>query len=88
LGFREINMDDKLVTLEGYEVLYEAEFTKDLMEENGIKAMVVGEMLGGAYPYTTFGVRRSVIEVKIFAGDLDKAKDILKTQHDAENGED
>ena len=80
-------MDDKLVTLEGYEVLYEAEFTKDLMEENGIKAMVVGEMLGGAYPYTTLGAKRSVVEVKVFEGDLEKAKEILAAQQDAENGE-
>ena len=76
-------MDDKLVTLEKYETLYEAEFAKDVLEENGIKAMVVGDNLQ-VIPYIDQTV---VVEVKVLTDDLDKAKDILKTQQDSENGE-
>jgi len=80
-------MDDKLVTLEEFNALFEAEFAKSDLEANGIKAVVVGEMLGGAYPYTTFGARRSVVELKVFAADVDKAKEILTSQQNTESGE-
>ena len=77
-------MDDKLVTLEKYEMLYEAEFTKDILEENGIKAMIVGETLrGDLYRFAN----TAFIELKIFATDVDKAKQIIISQQDAENGQ-
>ena len=76
-------MDDKLVTLGEYATIYDAEFTRDVLQENGVKAMVVGDSLKDIMPVD--GMIN--VQVKVFEGDLDNAKKILKTQHDAENGE-
>jgi hypothetical protein len=80
-------MDNKLVTLEKYDMLYEAEFAKSDLEANGIKVMVVGEMLRGAYPQNLCNARRAFIELKVFASDVDKAKEILASQQNTENAE-
>ena len=86
LDCKVLKMDDKLVTLEKYEMLHEAEFTKDVLEENGIKAMVVGENLCHIAPYAAFA-NTAFVELQVFEGDLDSAKMILKTQKNTENGE-
>ena len=76
-------MEDKLVTLGEYATIYDAEFTRDILEENGVKAMVVGDSLKDIMPVD--GMVN--VQLKVFEGDLDNAKNILKKQHDAENGE-
>ena len=76
-------MDDKLVTLEKYDTLFEAEFAKDLLKENGIKAMVVGDSLKDILPVDGM----IYVLLKVFASDVDNAKNILKTHQHTENGE-
>lgn len=76
-------MDDKLVTLEQYDTLFEAEFAKDLLKENGIKAMVVGDSLKDILPVDGM----IYVLLKVFARDVDNAKNILKTHQHTENGE-
>jgi hypothetical protein len=77
-------MDDKLVTLGEYSTIYDAEFTRDVLQENGVKAMVVGDSLKDIMPVD--GMVN--VQIKVFAGDLTKAASIIQMQHDAENGED
>ena len=76
-------MDDKLVTLEKYDIDFEAQFAKNALEENGIKAMVVGHNLPHISPYHSFA-DTAVIELKVFECDVDKAKEILKSQQNTE----
>lgn len=73
-------MDDKLVTLARYKALYEAQFAKDVLLENGIKAIVVGGNLAGV-PNIVLGATKRVIEVKVFAADIEKAATILEEQN-------
>lgn len=83
-------MGDKLITFASYKMPHDAEFTKDVLVENGIKAMVVGEMLSGAGMYVT-GPKLNNVEVQIFAGDLEKAKQVVDEYHtslEQQNAED
>ena len=70
-------MEDKLITFASYEMVHDAEFTKDVLVDNGIKAMVVGQMLPNADMYVT-GAKLDCVEVKIFAGDLEKATQVIE----------
>ena len=78
-------MEDKIVTLEKFDTALDAQFAKGVLEENGIKAMVVGDNLD-MLPYIDL-VAANTVELKVFACDLDKAKEILTSQPDAETGD-
>ena len=69
-------MEDKLVTLKQCDTLFEAEFAKDLLLENNIKAMVVGDQLHNV----SYLSEATIVQVKVFECDLEKAKDILEQQ--------
>ena len=76
-------MEDKLITFAKYEMLHDAEFVKDVLVENGIRAMVVGEMLSNCNMYVV-GARTDCVEVKIFAGDLEQANSVIE-EYNAEH---
>jgi len=78
-------MEDRLVTLKKFDTAFGAQFAKDVLEENGIKAIVVGENLH-VVPHLTVSCMDS-IELKVFECDVDKAKEILTSQPDAETGD-
>lgn len=53
------------------EQLFQAEMVKNILEENGIKAVVLNQKDSS---YGTFGV----VNVMVSAGDREKAKEIIK----------
>lgn len=68
-------MNDDLVLLKIFRTRLEAEIAKSVLLTNNIKAVVLGDDGGGAYPFPaqrTFG-----IELKVREKDLKKAKKIL-----------
>jgi hypothetical protein len=79
------NENDKLVTIAEYLELYDAEFAKNRLESESIKAMVVGEKAQGVYP---FGGSTLYVQLKVFESDVEQAKSILESQESIEQGED
>ncbi len=71
-------MSDELVTIAEFETAFEAEAVKDCLEENDIKAVVVGENLSSVLPHITTIVG---VEVKVFEKDAERAKAVLETYH-------
>ena len=69
-------MDDKLITIAEYGSSFDARMTKMNLESNGIKAVIVGEELLCIAPKA--GIPK--IQVKVFAGDIEKARQIIDAQ--------
>ena len=67
-------MSDEFVTIAEFETAYQAEFAKDCLEQNDIKATVVGEdlvsMVTAMVPVW--------FEVKVFEKDAERAKAVLE----------
>ncbi len=78
------NENDKLVTVAEYLELYDAEFAKNRLESEGIKAMVVGEKAQGIYP---IGGNTLCVQLKVFKSDIEQAKSILDSPDSIEQGE-
>ena len=69
-------MDDKLITAAEYGSSFDARMTKMNLESNGIKAVIFGEELLWIVPKA--GMPK--IQVKVFAGDIEKARQIIDDQ--------
>jgi hypothetical protein len=71
-------MNDELVTIAEFGTVFEAQIASDELNENDIKAMVVGDDLKMVSPM----VGPSTVEVKVFEADAEKAKALLKAMQD------
>jgi hypothetical protein len=67
-------MSDELVTVAEFNMVFDAEMAKDYLEDNDIKASVVGDDLIAISP----AVGKTMVEVKVFAKDVERAKGILE----------
>jgi len=67
-------MSDELITIAEFELLFEAEMAKNCLEDNGIKATVVGEDLTIVSP----AVGKTWIEVQVLDADADNARAVLE----------
>ena len=77
--------NDKLVTVAEYLELYDAECAKDRLESEGITATVFGKNAHGVYPGDS---NTLYVQLKIFESDVERAKSILQSQENIEQGED
>ena len=68
-------MSDKLVTIAEFDMVFDAEMAKDCLLDNGIKATVVGDDLIAISP----AVGKTMVEVQVFAEDVEQAKTVLET---------
>jgi hypothetical protein len=69
---------EEIVTLETYYNPMLAEIIRCKLEDSGIPCLVSDESLGALYPVYTQG--GGGIKVKVFASDLQKAKEIVSDQ--------
>ena len=67
-------MSDELVTIAEFETAFEAELIKNTLEDNDIKASVVGDDLIAISP----AVGKTMVEVKVFEKDAERAKAVLE----------
>ena len=68
-------MSDKLVTIAQFETAIEGELAKGCLEENDIKATVVGEnLVANMVPIPMI----APIELKVFVKDAERAKGVLE----------
>jgi hypothetical protein len=67
-------MSDELVTIAEFETAFEAESAKDCLEENDIKATVVGEDLVSMM----VPIPEVTVELKVFEKDAERAKAVLE----------
>ncbi len=70
-------MEDKLVTVARFENYIEAELAKQQLNDNGIKAVVMGENVGNVYAGAPVA---QDIELQTFEEDAKKAQKILREQ--------
>ena len=77
-------MEDELITIDTFETAFEANIAKDLLQDNDIKAVVVGEDLVSMLP----PMPMIKVELKVFAADVEKAKQILADQENQPLDED
>ena len=70
--------EEEIVTLETYYNPMLAEIIRTKLEANGIPCLVTDESLGILYPVYNQG--GGGIKVKVFASDLEKAKEIVADQ--------
>ena len=70
-------MEDKLVTVARFENYIEAELARQQLDDNGIKAVVMGENVGNVYAGAPVV---QDIELQTFAHDAEKAQEILREQ--------
>ena len=83
-------MSDELVTIAKFETAFDAEMAKDCLEENDIKAAVVGEDLVSLM----VPMPQITVELKVFKKDAERAKTVLETHQsqcrdvEDDNGED
>jgi hypothetical protein len=70
-------MEEKLVTVARFENYIEAELAKQQLNDNGIKAVVMGENAGTIY---TGAPVAQDIELQTFEHDAKKAQKILREQ--------
>jgi len=68
-------MSDQLVTVAEYETAFEAELTKNNLQDNGIKAIVVGENLASVMTQIESIVS---VEVKVMQADAEKARAVIE----------
>lgn len=73
-----MNIDDELVTLETYYNPMLAEIIRAKLEANGIASLITDESLGVLYPVYNQG--GGGIKLKVFARDLERAKEIVADQ--------
>jgi hypothetical protein len=66
---------DEIVTFETYYNIMEAEIIRTKLEANGIHCFIADESLGVLYPVYNQG--GGGIKLKVFAGDVEKCKEIL-----------
>jgi hypothetical protein len=74
-------MEDKLVTIAQYADYIEAEMAKQLLEDNGIEAVITGENVANIYsglPALTD------LELQVFESQAKEAIDILESQPEPE----
>lgn len=69
-------MSDELVTIAEFVTAFEAEMAKDYLEDNDIKAAVVGDDLIAISP----AVGKTWVELKVLAKDQQQAKAILEAR--------
>ena len=69
-------MEDELITIDTFETAFEANIAKNLLQDNDIEAVVVGEDLVSMLP----PIPTVKVELKVFAADVEKAKQILADQ--------
>ena len=67
-------MSDELVTVAEFNMVFDAEMAKDCLEDNDIKASVVGDDLIAISP----AVGKTMVEVKVFEKDAERAKAVLE----------
>lgn len=73
-------MEDKLVTVAEFQSSpLDAQMAKSALEDNGIKAVVVGDNIHGLLP--TDGML--FIQLKVFEKDIPQAKEILEAMQNA-----
>ena len=72
-------MSDELITIAEVETAFEAELLKDELQENDIKAMVVGQNLD----MIPMSRALMMVEVKVLEHDAEKAKTVLKAMQDS-----
>lgn len=68
-------MSDELVTVAEFEMVIDAEMAKDYLEDNDIKAVVVGENLTSVMTQIPNLIS---VEVKVMESDAEKAKTLLE----------
>jgi hypothetical protein len=68
-------MSDELVTVAEFDMVFDAEMAKDYLEDNDIKASVVGDDLIAISP----AVGKTMVEVKVFEKDIERAKAAIET---------
>jgi hypothetical protein len=77
-------MADKLITIARFENYEEADFAKQMLEDEGIKSAVVGQNVVNVFlGLTTIGR----IELQVFEEDADKALEILNTKDEQEKND-
>ncbi len=66
-------MDDKLITIAEYDQEFEAQFACNMLQDSGIKAVVVGGNVRSlAHPAMSMSV-----QVKVFEADVERGRQIL-----------
>lgn len=71
-----MNMEDKLVKIADYETGFEAELAKTRLEDEGIKAAVLGgDLVANMHTIEAFRV-----ELQVFEKDVKKAMQILESE--------
>jgi hypothetical protein len=74
-------MEDKLVKIAQYADYIEAEMAKQLLEDNGIKAVITGENVANTYA----GIPALTdLELQVFKSQAEEAIDILESQPELE----
>ena len=68
-------MEEKLVTVASFTDNIQAELAKQLLCDNGIEAVVVGDNASSVYPLPII----EGPELQVFEGDAEKAKQILES---------
>jgi len=74
-------MADKLVTIAKYTDYSEADLARQLLDDFGIKSVVIGEKSGLPYPVP------SLAKLQVFEGQAKRAKEILESQESHERQE-
>jgi hypothetical protein len=74
-------MEDKLVTVAQYTDYIKAEMSRQLLENNGIKAIVTGDNVANTYA----GVPAMMdLELQTLKSEAQKAREILESQSEQE----
>ncbi len=75
--------DDELVVFDMYNDPVEANIVKGVLESNGVVAGVMGDSLANAIMQ---GFSHGAVRVVVFRRDLAKAREIMDSRAEAENG--
>ena len=66
--------NQKLITIARFENGFEAQLAKVSLEESGIHAVIFGETLGSAFPYSG---KQNYVELQVFEEDRAQAEKLL-----------
>jgi hypothetical protein len=77
-------MSDKIITIARFENYEEADFAKQMLEDEGIKCAVVGQNAANVFVGLPAVGR---IELQVFEGDAQKAIEILNAKPEGEQQE-
>ena len=69
-------MEDELITIDTFETAFEANIAKNILQDNDIEAVVVGEDLVSMLP----PIPTVKVELKVFTVDAERAKQVLADQ--------